>query len=157
MSSIQIRAANLSDLEVLNTLMYQLHQFHHDEQPEHIKTAEEIEQEKSIARYLDNPECLVYVAIDGDNIVGFITGQFCELISPISKPVTMGSVDELYVLAKYRHMSVATLLMDKLQNMFDDFGVKRVFVEVWHFNQAAITFYKKNGFSHHIHWLCKDL
>ncbi len=56
------------------------------------------------------------MAIDGDNIVGFITGQFCELISPISKPVTMGSVDELYVLAKYRHMSVATLLMDKLQN-----------------------------------------
>ncbi len=155
--SIKIRLAHIDDLESLNQLMFKLHDYHHVEQPKHIKSALEIEQVKSIASYLDNPECLVYVAVEDERIIGFITGHFCELVSIISKPVLMGSVDELYILPEKRKTKVASELMSKLEDMFEDFGVKRIFVEVWNFNQSAISFYQNAGFNHHIHWLCKEL
>ena len=70
---LQIRAARENDLESLNELMFQLHDHHHQAQPELFKTAQEIEQEKSIDRYLEHPECLVFVAEKDAEIIGFIT------------------------------------------------------------------------------------
>ncbi|MBW3696969.1 GNAT family N-acetyltransferase [Vibrio sp. T187] len=155
--TIQLRHAKTEDLEQLNELMYQLHDEHHQAQPEHFKTAEEIEQEKSIARYLDSPECLVYVACEGELIVGFVSGHFCELTSSVSKPVQMGSIDELYVLPKARQQGIAKELLKFIESTFRDYGVKQTFVEVWDFNQAAIRLYQNSGFGHHIHWLRKPL
>ncbi len=157
MSHVSITPARIEDLEALNQLMYELHHEHHVACPEHFKTAEEIEQEKSIARYLDMPECLVYVAKRKEMIIGFITGHFCELISSVSKPVPMGSIDELYVCPAYRQQGVASLLYEKLEQTFDDYGVKQVFVEVWSFNHNAHSFYEDSGFEPHISWLRKSI
>ncbi|WP_428797242.1 N-acetyltransferase family protein [Vibrio kasasachensis] len=150
-----IRAAKSDDLEQLNELMYQLHHEHHLQAPDSFKTAQEIEQEKSIARYLDNPDCLVFTAMLDGQILGFITGHFCELISSVSKPVQMGSVDELYVLPSFRKQKVAQCLYQVLEQRFEEYGVQQVFVEVWNFNQTACQFYFNSGFEHHIHWLRK--
>lgn len=157
MSKMAIRPGSLSDLEQLNELMYQLHHEHHLSCPEHFKTAEEIEQEKSIARYLEHPECVVYVAEEKGQIAGFITGQFCELSSAVSKPVMMGSVDELYVLPDFRHRGLATALFERVEKTFREYGIRQLFVEVWDFNQGAQQFYFQHGFSHHIHWLRKAI
>jgi ribosomal protein S18 acetylase RimI-like enzyme len=157
MSTFAIRAAQLSHLEQLNDLMFKLHDEHHQQSPQLFKSAEEIEQEKSIACYLDNPDCLVYVAYQQDNIVGFITGHFCELSSTVSQPVMMGSVDELYVVPAVRKQGIAAALLTKLEKTFIDYGVKQMFVEVWHFNQTAVELYKNQGFGHHIHWLRKPV
>ncbi|MDN3612913.1 MAG: GNAT family N-acetyltransferase [Vibrio gallaecicus] len=154
---LTLRAAQHKDLEQLNELMFELHHHHYLASPEHFKTAEEIEQEKSIARYLDDPECLVYVALKGELIVGFVTGHFCELISTVSKTVQMGSIDELYVLPDYRKESIAESLFEKLERTFDDYGVQQVFVEVWDFNSPAKHFYQKMGFIPHIQWMRKSL
>ncbi|MCW8335617.1 GNAT family N-acetyltransferase [Vibrio sp. SCSIO 43135] len=157
MSTIAITAAQAKDLETLNELMFDLHNEHHLACPEHFKTAEEIEQEKSIARYLDDPECLVLIAKVDNRVIGFITGHFCELVSTVSKPIPMGSIDELYVAPKYRQHKVAHRLCRQLEQRFKEYGVQQVFVEVWNFNQVAIDFYKHSGFEHHIHWLRKAL
>ncbi|MGR5239099.1 N-acetyltransferase family protein [Vibrio alfacsensis] len=157
MSTFLIKPACFHDLESLNDLMFELHDEHHLQSPELFKTAEEIEQEKSIARYLDNPECLVFVAKNEDDIIGFISGHFCELISTVSKPVMMGSIDELYVLPEYRKQGAAKALVERMEATFLDYGVKQMFVEVWDFNQTAMTLYENHGFGHHIHWLRKSL
>ena len=62
MQKVAIRAASMNDLEQLNDQMFELHDEHHRQCPEHFKSAQEIEQEKSIARYIDDPECIVLVA-----------------------------------------------------------------------------------------------
>ncbi|EGU31440.1 hypothetical protein VIBRN418_01418 [Vibrio sp. N418] len=154
---ITITPARESDLYALNELMYQLHHEHHVQAPDSFKTAEEIEQEKSIARYLDNPDCLVFVATVESKVVGFITGHFCELISTVSKPVQMGSIDELYVLPEFRKQNIAQQLYSTLEKRLFEYGVKEVFVEVWDFNSSACQFYFKSGFAHHIHWLRKSI
>ncbi|WP_423840445.1 GNAT family N-acetyltransferase [Vibrio mytili] len=157
MSEFLIKPARFEDLESLNDLMFDLHDEHHVQSPELFKTAEEIEQEKSIARYIDNPECLVYVAREAEVIIGFVSGHFCELISAVSNPVMMGSVDELYVLPAYRKQGVAIALLEKIESTFTDYGVKQMFVEVWDFNQQALALYKREGFAPHIHCLRKPL
>ncbi len=157
LSVITITSARESDLPVLNELMYQLHDEHHIQAPDSFKTAEEIEQEKSIARYLDNPDCLVFVAKKNEQLLGFITGHFCELISTVSKPIQMGSIDELYVLPEYRKQHIAQQLYLTLEKRFFEYGVKEIFVEVWDFNNSACQFYFKSGFEHHIHWLRKSI
>ncbi|MGF1722373.1 GNAT family N-acetyltransferase [Vibrio kyushuensis] len=157
MLPITISAAQMADIESLNDLMFELHNEHHLACPEFFKTAHEIEQEKSIARYLDDPECLVFVAKADEKIVGFITGHFCELVSSVSKPVQMGSIDELYVDSKYRHQNIANRLCTTLNQRFKEYGVVQVFVEVWEFNSAAQKFYQQLDFEHHIHWLRKAI
>ncbi|WP_098415916.1 GNAT family N-acetyltransferase [Vibrio sp. ES.051] len=157
MSAFVIKSACFNDLEPLNDLMFDLHDEHHMQSPELFKTAEDIEQEKSIARYLDNPECLVYVAKWKDEVIGFISGHFCELTSTVSKPVMMGSVDELYVSPEFRNQGAAQALIEKIESTFIDYGAKQMFVEVWHFNQGALSLYAKHGFGHHIHCLRKPL
>ncbi|WP_070970031.1 GNAT family N-acetyltransferase [Vibrio sonorensis] len=157
MDSVNLRAANDKDLEALNQLMFELHDEHHCACPQYFKTAEDIELEKSIARYLNDPQCLVWVAISQNEIVGFITGHFCELISTVSKPVQMGSVDELYVIPPMRKRGIAKALYQKLEQSFFENGAQEIFVEVWHFNQSAKDFYAQTGFVEHIHWLRKRL
>ncbi|MBR9787131.1 MAG: GNAT family N-acetyltransferase [Vibrionaceae bacterium] len=157
MSAFVIKSACFDDISILNDLMFDLHDEHHVQSPELFKTAEEIEQEKSIGRYIDNPECLVYVASKDDEIIGFVSGHFCELISVVSKPVMMGSVDELYVLPEFRKQGVAKALLDKIESTFINYGAKQMFVEVWNFNQQALALYEKQGFGHHIYCLRKPL
>lgn len=157
MSSVSLQAAQIADLEILNQLMFDLHDEHHRACPEYFKTAEEVEQEKSIARYIENPDCLVLVAKVDTQIVGFITGYFSELVSSVSKPVPMGSIDELYVMPQYRQQGIARLLFSRLEQTFVEYGVAEVFVEVWDFNKEAQLFYQDVGFSHHIHWLRKSV
>ncbi|KHT45182.1 GNAT family N-acetyltransferase [Vibrio sinaloensis] len=157
MQRLSIRAANQNDLEQLNELMYLLHDEHHQQSPEFFKTADDIEQEKSIARYLDNPECLVFVAVQEPNIVGFITGHFCELVSTVSKPVQMGSIDELYVVQSQRQNGAARALCQTIEKRFEEYGVREMFVEVWDFNRPANRLYQELGFVNHINWLRKPL
>lgn len=157
MHPVSIRSACGDDLEQLNDLMFLLHQEHHRQCPKYFKSAEEIEQEKSIAHYLDDPECLVFVVCNADNIVGFITGHFCELISTVSRPLQMGSIDELYISPPFRGKGLASQLCRHLEQRFNEYGVEEIFVEVWQFNASAVEFYQQFGFEHHIHWLRKSV
>ncbi|MGF1905753.1 GNAT family N-acetyltransferase [Aliivibrio salmonicida] len=152
-----IRRAKEIDLFRLNSMMYQLHDEHHQQCPELFKTASEIEEEKSISRYLDDPECMVYVAEKDDDIVGFVTGHFCELVSTVSKPVMMATIDELYVKKACRRDKIADKLMTRIEQELRDYGVKEIFVEVWGFNQSALDFYYQQGLKEHIHYLRKPL
>ncbi|MCL9774944.1 GNAT family N-acetyltransferase [Vibrio methylphosphonaticus] len=158
-----IRSAKADDLETLNDLMYELHQYHHQAVPEDFKSADEVQQEKSIARYLDSPECLVLVlTVDGaepsaNPIVGFITAQFCELLSPISRPCLVGNIDELFVLPSYRQHGYGQALLAKAELRLRELGASQILVEVWDFNQAALDLYKKEGFFSHIHCLRKKI
>ncbi|MFA0085584.1 N-acetyltransferase family protein [Vibrio sp. 10N.261.51.F12] len=156
-SSYKIRAAKLADIEMLNELMHALHEHHHNAVPEDFKTADEVQEEKSIARYLDSPDCLVLVAELGDDIIGFVSAQFCELTSPISKPIFVGNVDELYTEPKYRNTGLGKALLCSVEQRLKELGVKQLMVEVWDFNQPALNLYKNVGFSSHIHCLRKKI
>ena len=99
----------------------------------------------------------MYIATIEEEIVGFITGHFCELKALVSKPVQMGSIDEIFVIEEYRSSGIASQLFERIEKTFKEYGVKQVFVEVWDFNRSALAVYDKLGFNPHIHWLRKAI
>ncbi|MGR5218838.1 N-acetyltransferase family protein [Vibrio parahaemolyticus] len=158
----KIRSATSGDLETLNDLMYELHDHHQQAVPEDFKTAEEIQQEKSISRYLDSPDCIVLVAESkgkgiSEQILGFVTAQFCELISPISQSCLIGNIDELFVEPDCRNSGIASALLKEAQVRLKELGAVQLMVEVWDFNQPALGLYKNEGFVPHIHCLRKKI
>jgi ribosomal protein S18 acetylase RimI-like enzyme len=157
MSDFTISVPNESDIPRLKALSFELHDMHHKAVPEHFKTAEEILSEKEISSYLYDPQCLIYVAKSESQIVGFVTGHFCELQALVSKPIQMGSIDEIYIAEGYRHLGIAKSLFEKLETTFKQCGATQIFVEVWDFNQSALAVYEKLGFNPHIHWLRKAI
>ncbi len=154
---VNIRLAKSSDLPVLEQMMYELHNEHHLACPQHFKSAEAVMQEKRIADYLESPEGLVFVALCDHRCIGFVSGHFADLVSSVSQPVLMGSIDEFYVLPPYRGQGIGSQLLQRIEREFEDYGVQQVFVEVWDFNQSAVKLYQRLGFSHHIHCLRKGI
>lgn len=153
--NLRVRAAHVDDLESLNEMMYCLHEEHHELSPVLFRPPEQIE--KSIAVYIDHPECLVFVAEVDNEVVGFVSGYFGQYESPVSQPVLMGTADELYITKPMRQHGLGAKLMEKLERNFIDYGAKFMFVEVWDKNKSAVAFYRRNGFINHIHCLMKDL
>ncbi|CAH0526036.1 GNAT family N-acetyltransferase [Vibrio hippocampi] len=156
-SKFTYRLANHDDLAQLNQLMHLLHHEHYIQAPSEFKTAQEIEKSKSISLYLDSPECLVLVCEYQQSLFGFVTAQLCEFNSPISPSCLMGSVDELYVVNKYRQQGIATRLLSDIQQRLTEWGATQIMVEVWDFNQSALKLYKECGFVPHIHCLKKSI
>jgi ribosomal protein S18 acetylase RimI-like enzyme len=152
-----IRHAKLDDLSILNQLMFFLHDEHHQAEPFHFKPASEVMLEKNIEQYILAPDALVFVAVEQQQIVGFITGHFGEFESSISKAIMMGSIDELYVVPNSRSHGIGTQLLTRCATEFKDYGINQLYVEVWDFNQSALKLYTSLGYQSHIHCLRKTL
>lgn len=155
MKEIVIKRARLEELSDLETMMYALHHEHYLLFPDHFKPAQEVMQDKNIAEYLTMPEGLVFVAYVDDLLVAFVTGHFGQLISLVSKNVTMGSIDELFVQPEYRGLGIAKQLIERCNREFEDYGVEQIFVEVWSGNRNAVSVYQQSGFGEHIQYLRK--
>lgn len=157
--NFKLRAATMDDLSQLRSLMYDLHDDHHQQVPEFFNTAKEIEKTKDIEKYLNHPECYVYVVhLDGsDDLIAFATGHFTDLNSLVSPKIKIGCIDELYVLPQYRRHGLADKLCVRLEQEFKYIGAKEVFIEVWDFNKSALSLYDKLGYSKHIHWIRKSI
>ncbi|WNJ95083.1 GNAT family N-acetyltransferase [Vibrio ruber] len=154
---VTIRLAKSTDLPVLEQMMYELHNEHHLACPQHFKSAQAVMEEKRISDYLESPEGLVFVAFGNHYCIGFVSGHFADLVSSVSQPILMGSIDEFYVFPSYRGQGIGTQLLQRIEKEFEDYGVQQLFVEVWDFNQPAIKLYQKLGFGHHIHCLRKGI
>ncbi len=152
-----IRHATADDLSSLHKLMFELHNEHHQAEPDHFKSANQVMAEKDIKQYIDAPDAFVFVSVFEQGVVGFATGHFGEFESSISQPVMMGSIDELYVYPESRNHGIGSDLLTRCAQEFEDYGVKQVMVEVWDFNQVAIKLYRSLGYQAHIHCLRKIL
>ena len=157
MANLDVTHAIRKDMAALNQLMYQLHEEHHKAVPHFFKAADDIMRDKNIQTYFDEPDGLVFCVKEGQNVIGLVTGHFSELVSTISKPIFMGSIDELYVLPNYRGRGIGKALVERIEREYRDYGVKHMYVEVWAFNETAQELYTHSGFQSHIHCLQKTL
>ena len=154
---IEIRKAKRSDLEFMQSAFNALNKLHHDAAPEEFKPPEEIESSKNLARYVTEEPCLAFVAVISDCPVGFIAGHVRELVSPITRKVFMGSVDELFVSADNRSCGIGSMLLEKFAQACKNRGASDLFVEIWEFNERARAFYEAHGLSTRVRWAGKKL
>ena len=88
---------------------------------------------------------VIYVAKIENRIIGYI---YCKIDSIENGPTINleAIIDGLYVEETYRHMGIATALMDSVKIWAKDNKVKLLFLNVLDGNKNAMNLYYKNGF-----------
>ena len=91
---------------------------------------------------LTTPNAISLKAIADNKIVGFIIG----LIETSGK-VRMGHIFTVDVAANHRRSGIGLKLLDELERVFLENGVRAVYLEVRADNKAALELYRKKGYS----------
>ena len=90
-----------------------------------------------------------YLAIENDKAIGLIMGilvsfqpfDFLDYICPKE-----GRITELIVSKKVRSKGIGNALMKKMEDYFKSLGCEYILVDVFAYNEPAISFYHKNGY-----------
>lgn len=94
---------------------------------------------------LKKPDSFIFVAKDGEKIVGY---ALCDVIDGSSSWETgdkMGELLTLSVLPEYRRKGVGKMLTEKAFSQFRQMGIDDIELEVVATNHDAIRFYERMG------------
>ncbi|MDO3386089.1 GNAT family N-acetyltransferase [Gilvimarinus sp. SDUM040013] len=152
-----VRKAEQRDLDFMNNALFELNKMHHEAVPSEFKPPEEVDASKSLTRYITEDSCFAYVAEKAGEPIGFIAGHVKELLSPITKSRSMGSIDELFVAASHRREGIGSKLLAELESECKQRNATDVFVEIWEFNEKARQFYEAHGLCTRVRWAGKKL
>lgn len=93
--------------------------------------------EKAFEQALENPNALIFAAVLGGEVVGFLNGSYvldeAELLN-------------IAVLEKSRKSGIAGMLVTAFEDELRKLNVKTVYLEVREGNAPARKLYEKNGF-----------
>ena len=92
-----------------------------------------------LAYYLAAPRALCFVVEDHNEPVAFILGH--------QQRGNVGHIVTLDVVPQAQRKRLGSVLMEKLESSFVELGCSSLMLEVAVSNLAALTFYKKHGFT----------
>ncbi len=87
----------------------------------------------------------LFVAVIGDQTVGFISGELREG-SPAFRPKTWASVDDVFVEPDHRNLGVGRALLESVKTWAKDKGADGVSLQVAAANERGRKFYEELGF-----------
>ena len=106
----------------------------------------------------NNGKC--YIAVENDKAIGLIMGiipQYNEYDYLDYKCPKRGVITELIVTSKIRSKGIGKKLMDKMEEYFKSVDCEYVLVDVFAYNENAISFYGKKGYHHRMYTDIKKL
>ncbi|HFI0054116.1 TPA: N-acetyltransferase family protein [Streptococcus suis] len=140
-----IRKARQSDIPVLNELLQDILQVHHQARPDIFRSSGQKFSEDELRELLDNPAKPVFVyEVDGQ-VVGHL---FCELStakSDVLEPVKTLFIDDLCVASTARGQKIGEQLYDFALSYAKEQGCHNLTLDVWADNAGAVRFYERLG------------
>lgn len=144
MKNIVIRKAHIQDLNSIQELNNKLFELEYENFDDTLKVGWPFEEDgKEYFENMINNE-IVFVAMDGEKIVGYLAGSICEQISYIKE--TFAELDNMCIDDKYRRFGIGTLLIDEFKKYCKEKNMQNIKVTASAKNSRAIQFYIKNGF-----------
>ena len=141
-----VRFAREEDLPRVNELRKIVNDLHVNGRPNYFKPGFQ-----EVANQLFE----IWNADDSDFIVadycGVICGYACvrrahKSETPFSKTMSLYLIDEFCVDEAYRRQGVATEMIRFIRSDAEKYGMSRVELNMWEFNEAALAFYEAVGF-----------
>lgn len=108
----------------------------------------------SFATVINNPNNFIFVAEDGNKIVGFATFSVRDVIR---YPKKIAELDELFVLEDYRQKGVGKKLMEQIESKAKELNCYRIFIESHYDHKTAHNFYEKLGYTNYGYHFIKNL
>ena len=103
--------------------------------------SEEAFTKEQLSQLLDDYNTVSLIARVQDKIAGFVIGMI-----HIERSTLRGHILTIDVGSAYRRKGIGTLLMDEIESIFRQKGVKASFLEVREDNTSAINLYLKLGY-----------
>ena len=145
---MQIRLANENDLDSINKLRKQVNDLHVSGKSDVFKPGFSDELRNFIYVIWNDPEQDIVVSEQDNEICGF------AVLHHITKPENSFmyerdflDIDELCVDENYRRHGIATAMIAFIREYAKEKGLRRIELNMWEFNQDALSFYEAAGFT----------
>ncbi len=148
MNQIVIKKATLDDLETVQNLNHQL--FEHDlvfEPALNMNWPYEKSGKDFFTRAITDDDKCCFVALDGDEIVGYLAGSVKS--GQDYEEGIVAELDNTLVLDNYRGHGVGRKLFDEFKNWAISKKVDRLYVSAYFDNSDAVAFYHAVGFENY--------
>lgn len=144
---MNIRRAEESDLEGINSLLKQVLAVHHNGRPDIFKSDAKKYTDKELIDIINNDEKPIFVAVDNNNnICGY---AFCVFIRHINNNILTDIkqlyIDDLCVDENIRGKHIGTDLYNYVIDFAKSNECYNVTLNVWACNENAMRFYEKRG------------
>lgn len=141
-TNILVRSAVVEDSEAVLNLLRLIADLHRNGRPDMFPNLESKYTLDEVKARLSTPDSGVFVALNENAVVGYI---FCEVIKE-GEGLTL-YIDDLCVSPSARRMGVATALMDHAKIYAAEKKCSFLMLNVWEFNESAVSFYEDYGFT----------
>lgn len=149
MSSIEIKKASLSDIEILQKIGKQtfIETFAAVNTPENMANyLEESFNTNQLTTELNNPDSQFYLAILENEVIGYLKINFGKAQTESINDNAL-EIHRIYVLKQFHGKKIGQLFVDKVLEIVNEYPAEYIWLGVWEENHRAIAFYTKNGFA----------
>ncbi|MGP8079336.1 MAG: GNAT family N-acetyltransferase [Dehalococcoidales bacterium] len=112
--------------------------------------------EDHLNNFMKSENCLVLVALDDSKTVGYSLSEI-KIIPPGPKRDDYGYIDQMAIIASYRHKGIGEKMYAEILNWFRSKGIKRIEVGTTARNNVANSFWQKQGFTIFMYTLYKEI
>lgn len=148
MSSITINKANLTDLEIIQSLgretFYETFAQHNSEEEMQNYLDKSFASEK-LTSELNNPDSQFFIAWEEDLPVGYLKVNTGKAQTELQDENSL-EIERIYVKSSHHGKKVGQILYEKALEIAQEKAKKNLWLGVWEENLRAVNFYKKNGF-----------
>lgn len=155
---IKIRKAKVEDVPNLQKMYFRLLKYE-DQNFTKIIDPRWVKSEagkRSLFKRIKDPKQHVILAVDGDEPVGFLIGEYYKATA--YKRIKRDSeVLSLFVEKKYRGKQIGPMLIEEFENWARTKNCDQIKIEPYFNNVKAIKFYKREGYKDYVVMLRKKL
>lgn len=156
--SVIVRTAKKNELDCINELRKMVNELHVNGRPDVFRQGFCEELKQYVYNKYDDPNSDVLAAIMNNVICGYAIVEYIERPqSPYNNSRKFYHIEEFGVDENARRKGVATALIDFMKKDALTRGYKKIELNMWEFNDGALTFYEKVGFRTYRRYLDMDL
>lgn len=145
---MRIRKATIKDLKSIQQLNHQLFENEIECFDDTLDEKWSLSKrgEKYFTKKLTDKKSIVFLAIENDEIVGYLAGEMFKA-PDFRKPKKMSEIENMLVKEDHRGQGIGTRLAEQFLKWSKEQGAERSKVIASSKNKKGINFYKKNKFN----------
>ncbi|HEM2823496.1 GNAT family N-acetyltransferase [Streptococcus suis] len=140
-----IRKARQSDIPVLNELLQDILQVHHQARPDIFKSVGQKFSEDELVALLENPDKPVFVYEVKGQVVGHLFCEFRTTSGDVLETIKTLFIDDLCVASSVRGQKIGEQLYEFALSYAKEQGCHNLTLDVWADNAGAVRFYERQG------------
>ncbi len=146
MENLKIRCAMESDLNVINKLLYQVHQVHSDVRPDLFRAGAKKYRDDELKTIISDDRRPIFVAEQDRTVLGYAFCVHQQYVNDNNMTdVKTLYIDDLCVDETARNMHIGRRLYEYVVDYARQHGYYNVTLNVWADNGNAVKFYEKLG------------